>query len=84
MFLISDFVSRMDILCSKLEVCLPLAYPRTIYKHFSSLKPLTVPQIGSGSPDDDRAEVAAGQHQDALDQDFLRLRNDGDLWPAWK
>ena len=32
-------VARMDIL-SKLEVCLPPAYPSTIYKHFSSLMPL--------------------------------------------
>ena len=33
----SDFVARMDILSCKLEVCLPLAYPSTIYKHFFSL-----------------------------------------------
>ena len=42
---ISDFVARMDILCSELEVCLPLAYPSTIYNHFSSLKPLRVDQL---------------------------------------
>ena len=40
MFQISDFVARKGILCRKLEVCLPLACPITIYKHFSSLKPL--------------------------------------------
>ena len=39
-FKISDFVARMGILRSKLEVCLPQAYPSTIYKHFSSLRPL--------------------------------------------
>ena len=39
MFQISYFVARMDTLCDKLEVCLPLAYLSTIYKHFPSLKP---------------------------------------------
>ena len=38
MFQVSDFVTRMDILNGKLEVCLPLAYPSIIYKHISSLK----------------------------------------------
>ena len=33
-------MARIEILCSNLEVCLPLAYPSTIFKHFSSLKPL--------------------------------------------
>ena len=42
MFQTSYFVAGMDILCSKLEVCLPLAYPSTIYKHFSSLKPFKI------------------------------------------
>ena len=36
MFQILDFVARMDILSIKLEVCLPLAYPSTISKNFSS------------------------------------------------
>ena len=40
MFQTLDLVTSMDILCGKLEVCLPLANPSTIYKHFSSLKPL--------------------------------------------
>ena len=39
MLLTSDFVARMDLMCSELEVSLPLAYPSTIYKHFSLLKP---------------------------------------------
>ena len=39
MFQITDFVARMDILCSKFEVCLPLANPSTIYNNFPSLKP---------------------------------------------
>ena len=39
----------MGILCSKLEVCLPLAYPSTIYKHFSSLKPLNKICVFQGS-----------------------------------
>ena len=34
------FCGQIDILRSKMEVCLPLAYPNTIYTHFSSLKPL--------------------------------------------
>ena len=34
-----DFGARRDILSLKLDVCLPLAYPRNIYKHFSSLMP---------------------------------------------
>ena len=41
-FQTSDFVARMDILRSKLEVCLPLAYPSTIYKHFSSRMPFNL------------------------------------------
>ena len=40
MFQISYFVAKMDISSPKLEVCLPLAYPRTIYNHFSILMPL--------------------------------------------
>ena len=40
MFQTSDFVARMDILSSKLDFCFPLAYPSTIYKHFSSFMPL--------------------------------------------
>ena len=40
MFQASDFVAGMDILSIKLDVCLPLAYPSTVYKHFSSLMPL--------------------------------------------
>ena len=35
MFQISYFVARMGILCSKLEVCLPLTYPSTIYERFT-------------------------------------------------
>ena len=42
MFQIADFVAKMYISSSKLEVCLPLAYPSNIYKHFSSLKPLQI------------------------------------------
>ena len=33
----SYFVARMDNLIIKLDVCLPLAYPSTIYLHFTSL-----------------------------------------------
>ena len=50
LFQITDFVARMGILCSKLEVCLPLAYPSTICKHFSSLKPLTQVIVSNLSP----------------------------------
>ena len=32
MFQISDLVAMMEILSSKFEVCLPLAYPSTIYE----------------------------------------------------
>ena len=46
MFQVSDFVSRMYILWSKLEVCLPLAYPSTIFKHFPSLKQLRLRAFG--------------------------------------
>ena len=49
-FQISDFVAGMGILCSKLEVCLPLAYHSTIYKHFSSLKPLVGTTSGGTNP----------------------------------
>ena len=40
LFQTSDFVARMATLSSKLEVCLPLAYPSTIYKHISLLRPM--------------------------------------------
>ena len=35
----SVFAAIMGILCSELEICLPLAFPSTIYKHFTSLTP---------------------------------------------
>ena len=38
-FQTTDFLARRDTLSIKLDVCLPLAYPSTIYKHFSSLMP---------------------------------------------
>ena len=40
MFQTTDFVAIIVIIIAKLDVCLPLAYPSTIYKHFSSLMPL--------------------------------------------
>ena len=56
LFQASDFVAQMDILSSKLEVCLPLAYTSTIYKHFSSLMPFR--KLCSNMPVADRSRGA--------------------------
>ena len=45
MFQTSDFAASRDIISIKLDDCLPLAYPSSIYKHFSSLMPLACPNM---------------------------------------
>ena len=45
MFQTSDFVARKEILCNKLEVCLPLAYPSTYLNTFLHLSHWQVVQF---------------------------------------